>query len=246
MVSREVKFRVIYHYHGKYPVRQMCQFFEVSKSAYYRWRDRLDKPNRDKETVDILRQGFVQSKETYGYRRLAIWYQRTTGQVKNYKRAYRLMRHYGFQSQIRKHFKYRKVSDCVYRYPNVLNRDFSANRPNEKWATDITYIQTSQGVSYLSCVQDLYDDSIVAYKMKRSCDSRLVIGTIFQALEQERLPQGLIIHSDQGFQYASHNYHNLLLSYGVTASMSRRANCLDNAKIENFFWPPQRRMPESG
>jgi transposase InsO family protein len=213
----------------------MCSFFEVSKSAYYRWQDRLNRPDPDKEVAEFLRQGFTKSNESYGYRRLALWYRRTTGKPMNYKRAYRLMRKFGFQSQIRKRFKYRKVIDRVHIYPNVLNRDFMAQRPNEKWVTDITYIHTSQGVSYLSCIKDLYDDSIVAYKMKRACDVSLVLGTLYKAFKQETLTGKLLIHSDQGFQYASHAYKQLLEIYGVTASMSRRANCLDNAKMENFF-----------
>lgn len=125
----------------------------------------------------------------------------------------------------------------VHKYENLLNRDFQADRPNSKWVTDISYIHTGQGVLYLSMIRDLYDNSIVAYKMAESQTVNLVLDTIRLAMKQEkkRVAAELQLHSDQGFQYTSQAYFKLTQKYGITPSMSRRGNCYDNAMAENFF-----------
>ncbi len=127
------------------------------------------------------------------------------------------------------------MSEQLHRYPNILNRDFTATRPNEKWVTDISYIKTPQGVLYLSMIRDLFDNSIVAYKMGTEQSIRLVLNTIREAKANEMVTAKLQLHSDQGFQYTSQAYFTLTQKYGITPSMSRRANCYDNAMAENFF-----------
>ena len=125
----------------------------------------------------------------------------------------------------------------LHKYENLLNRQFSADRPNHKWVTDISYIHTGQGVLYLSMIRDLYDNSIVAYKTASQQTVNLVLDTIRLAMKKEknRVAAELQLHSDQGFQYTSQGYFNLTQSYGITPSMSRRGNCYDNAMAENFF-----------
>lgn len=123
----------------------------------------------------------------------------------------------------------------MYRYPNLLNRDFKANKPNQKWVTDISYIKTAQGTLYLSVIRDLYDNSIVAYKTGTKQNINLVLSTIRAAKRKEKVTAELQLHSDQGFQYTSHAYFKLTQSYGITPSMSRRGNPYDNALAENFF-----------
>ena len=123
----------------------------------------------------------------------------------------------------------------LHKYANLLNREFSADEPNQKWVTDISYIHTQQGVLYLSVIRDLYDNSIVAYKTGTEQTINLVLHTIKAAKEKEMVTTELQLHSDQGFQYTSHGYFNLIKEYGITPSMSRRGNCYDNAMAENFF-----------
>ena len=127
------------------------------------------------------------------------------------------------------------MGEHLHRYPNLLDRQFAAQRPNQKWVTDISYIHTAQGVLYLSIIRDLYDNSIVAHKMSTSQTVSLVLSTIRAAKKKEKVTAELLLHSDQGFQYTSLAYNNLTKSYCITPSMSRRGNCYDNAMAENFF-----------
>ena len=117
----------------------------------------------------------------------------------------------------------------------MLERDFTATKPNQKWVTDITYIRTQQGWAYLSVIKDLFDGFIVAHQFERHPSVGLVTRTLKQAQQKEKVTDGLILHSDQGHQYSSHPYHVLTKEYNITPSMSRRGNCWDNAPMENFF-----------
>ena len=124
----------------------------------------------------------------------------------------------------------------LHKYENLLNRNFHADRPNRKWVTDISYIQTKQGVLYLSMIRDLYDNSIVAYRTGTEQTVNLVLDTIRLAMQREKkVTAELKLHSDQGAQYASQAYFELTQQYGITPSMSRRGNPYDNALAENFF-----------
>ena len=145
------------------------------------------------------------------------------------------MNKYGLLSEIRRRRKYKYMGQQVHKYENLLNRSFTADRPNAKWVTDISYIHTNQGVLYLSMIRDLYDNSIVAYKTGTEQTVNLVLNTIKAALQKEAVAMELQLHSDQGFQYTSQGYFDLTKEYGITPSMSRRGNCYDNAMAENFF-----------
>ena len=147
------------------------------------------------------------------------------------------MQKYELLSEIRRHRKWVQMGQQVHKYENLLNRIFSAERPNQKWVTDISYIRTGQGFLYLSMIRDLYDNSIVAYKTATKQTISLVLDTIHLAMKKEkkRVAAELHLHSDQGFQYTSQAYFKLTQSYGITPSMSRRGNPYDNAMAENFF-----------
>ena len=147
------------------------------------------------------------------------------------------MQKYELLSEIRRHRKWVQMGQQVHKYENLLNRIFSAERPNQKWVTDISYIRTGQGFLYLSIIRDLYDNSIVAYKTATRQTISLVLDTIHLAMKKEkkRVAAELHLHSDQGFQYTSQAYFKLTQSYGITPSMSRRGNPYDNAMAENFF-----------
>lgn len=144
------------------------------------------------------------------------------------------MNKYNLLSAVRRK-QYKKCGDSLHRYPNLLNRNFTAERPNQKWATDISYIETEQGFLYLSIIRDLFDNSIVAYKTSSVHNTKLVLDTIRAAKRKEKVTAELQLHSDQGFQYTSDAYFKLTQEYGITPLMSRRGNPYDNALAENFF-----------
>ena len=146
-----------------------------------------------------------------------------------------MMNKYGLLAQIRRRRKYRHMDEQLHRYPNILNRDFTAVRPNQKWVTDISYIPTPQGTLYLSMIRDLFDNSIIAYQTGTEQSINLVLRTVQEAKAKEVVTAELHLHSDQGFQYTSQAYFTLTKKYGITPSMSRRGKCYDNAPAENFF-----------
>ena len=229
-----VKYMVIYRHKEKYSISEMCRIFKVSRSGYYGYVSRMDIPAKDLELAEIIRECQEKTKQTYGYRRVHIWLERQ-GIHHNPKTVLRVMNKYNLLSQVRRYRAYRHFGEHLHKYPNLLNREFGANKPNEKWVTDISYIHTKQGVLYLSVIRDLYDNSIVAHKTGTEQTVRLVLDTIRVAKEKEGVTAELQLHSDQGFQYTSSAYFNLTQEYGITPSMSRRGNCYDNAMAENFF-----------
>jgi transposase InsO family protein len=232
---KELKFRTIYRFKDKYPVNLMCCYFEVSRSGYYAWTKRLDREDLDEPVANLIRECQQKTKQTYGYRRITLWLLREANLKINHKAVLRIMNKYGLLSQIRRRRKYVQYCQHLHRYENILNRDFNAGSPNQKWVTDISYIHTKQGVLYLSVIKDLYDNSIIAHKTGTEQSINLVTDTIKMAKTKEKVTTELHLHSDQGFQYTSHAYFNLTKEYGITPSMSRRGNCLDNACVENFF-----------
>ena len=145
------------------------------------------------------------------------------------------MKKYNLLSEIRRRRKWANLGQQAHKYKNLLNRNFHADKPNQKWVTDISYIHTKQGVLYLSMIRDLFDNSIVAYKTGTMQTVNLVLDTIRLAVKKEKIAAELQLHSDQGFQYTSQGYFKLTQSYGITPSMSRRGNPYDNAMTENFF-----------
>ena len=232
-MKTSVKYMVIYRHKGKYSISEMCKFFQVSRSGYYGYVARMDTPASDLPLAEKIRDCQEQCGKTYGYRRVHIWLERN-GIYRNPKTVLRIMQKYGLLSVIRRK-KYRNYGEYLHRYPNLLNRNFSAERPNQKWVTDISYIHTKQGVLYLSVIRDLYDNSIVAYKTGTEQNVNLVLSTIKEAKKREKVTTELQLHSDQGFQYTSQAYYRLTQSYGIIPSMSRRGNPYDNAMAENFF-----------
>ena len=211
----------------------MCRFFGVSRSGYYDFVSRAEKPDKDLPIAEKIKECQCGCGKTYGYRRVHLWLENEKIH-RNPKTVLRIMQKYNLLSVIRRK-KYRKYTDVIHKYPNLLNRDFKADRPNQKWVTDISYIHTNQGVLYLSIIRDLYDNSIVAYKTSTTQNVNLVLNTIREAKKKEKVTAELQLHSDQGFQYTSNGYFKLTQFYGITPSMSRRGNPYDNSLAENFF-----------
>lgn len=214
----------------------MCKFFEVSRSGYYDFAHRLGQPESDAELGQLLQEQLAHVRQTYGYRRMWLWLE-SQGIHRNPKTVLRVMKKYNALAEIRRRRKWIQMGQQLHKYENLLNREFQADRPNHKWVTDISYIHTGQGVLYLSMIRDLYDNSIVAYQTGTRQTVNLVLDTVRLAMKKEKkkVAAELQLHSNQGSQYTSRAYFNLIQSYGITPSMSRRGNCYDNAMAENFF-----------
>lgn len=232
-MKASVKYKVIYRHREKYSISEMCRFFEVSRSGYYDYVRRMDVPAKDLPLAEKIRECQSVCRNTYGYRRVHIWLERN-GIHCNPKTVLRVMNKYNLLSVIRRK-RYVKYGEYLHRYPNLLNRNFAAERPNQKWVTDISYIRTGQGFLYLSVIRDLYDNSIIAYRTGTEQNINLVLNTIKAAKRKEKVTAELQLHSDQGFKYTSQAYYKLTQRYGITPSMSRRGNPYDNALAENFF-----------
>ena len=232
-MKTSVKYLVIYRHKEQYSISEMCRFFNVSRSGYYEYVARMDIPAWDLPLAEKIQECQDKCGRTYGYRRVHIWLEKQ-GIYRNPKTILRVMQKYNLLSAIRRK-KYRNYGEYLHRYPNLLNRDFNADKPNQKWVTDISYIKTMQGTLYLSVIRDLFDNSIVAYKTGTEQNINLVLSTIREAKKREKVTAEVQLHSDQGFQYTSHGYYRLTQSYGIMPSMSRRGNPYDNAMAENFF-----------
>jgi putative transposase len=228
---------VIYHYRKDYPVQEMSRFLGVSRSGYYEWIKRMERVDPDWEKLEWIKRVYEQNRKVYGYRRVTQALRRQSGVAINHKAVYRLMRKLGLRSVARKRKIYKRIDQIphLHRYPNLLQRNFSASRPNQKWVTDITYIHTRQGTLYLSVIKDLYDGFIVSHQTSPNNSVELVTATLRQALQHQCIAKGLALHSDQGNQYRSHDYFLLTQDHLISASMSQAGNCLDNAVMENFF-----------
>ena len=232
-MNASVKYKVSYRHKNSYSISEMCRFFKVSRSGYYDFVKRLDLPAKDLPLAQMIQQCQKQCRNTYGYRRVHIWLERH-GIHKNPKTILRVMRRYNLLAVVRRR-KYKQYGEVLHRYPNLLNRNFHADKPNQKWVTDISYIKTNEGTLYLSVIRDLYDNSIISNQTGTQQSIQLVLNTIRQAKKKEKVTAELQLHRDQGFQYTSQGYFKLTQEYGITPSMSRRGNPYDNALAENFF-----------
>lgn len=228
-------YRIIFRFEGKYPLNEMCITLGVSYSGYYKWRIRQQETDPDLRLMKRIQERYKASKNSAGYRQITLQLRKHYGLVINHKAVYRIMKKLGIQSVARRRRSYTHYSEAIHRYENTLNREFRAEQSNQKWVTDITYIHTQQGVVYLSAIKDLHDGFIVGHRMGTEQSVNLVTMTIKETLKKEKVASGLVLHSDQGFQYTSNAYFRLAQEYGIMPSMSRRGNCLDNACIENFF-----------
>ena len=216
----------------------MCQVLGVSASGYYAWRRRRPSARQEanEALVERIKEIHVESDETYGSPRVHAELA-AQGIRCNKKRVERLMREHDIQARQRKRRRPR-TTDSNHRLPvapNVLNREFTAEAPNQKWVTDITYIPTAEGWLYLAAVMDLYSRRIVGWSMACRLTSTLVKDALKLAVAQRQPDPGLVHHSDRGSQYASADYRVLLTAHGMVASMSRTGDCYDNAPIESFF-----------
>lgn len=220
-----------------FPVAFLCSACRVSRSGFYHWLNgqRSLREKRDQELLELIREIFEASRRTYGspriYRELKAREVRCSRQ-----RVERLMRESGITPPPKK--KFRKTTDSDHPFPpapNLLDREFSCSEPNRRWAGDVTYIWTGAGWLYLAVVMDLFSRRIVGWSMRRSLNRELVLSAMNMAIFGRRPENGLLFHSDRGSQYCSDDYRRILRARRINCSMSRRANCWDNAVVESFF-----------
>lgn len=222
-----------------YSIERMCAVLGVAPSGYYAWRKRPASNQREQANCALMREirrVHGESGQRYGsprvYKEL-----REQGQRCSRTRIERLMRQHGLRGKCRQR---RRVvtTDSQHRLPvapNLLDQRFVAERPNQKWVADITYIPTAEGWLYLACVLDLFSRKIVGWAMDKTMTTALVTDALAMALQQRKPAPGLLHHSDRGSQYASLAYQQRLADEGIQVSMSRTGNCYDNAVIESFW-----------
>lgn len=213
-----------------YAIWLLCEIAGVSRTAYYKYKNKpLKKCTRvDKLILDI----YNKSSKRAGYRQIKSILKNNYSLTVNHKKIHRIMRENNIQSIVRKKFKRPKEQSLIKE--NLLNRDFTASKPGEKFVTDITYIPTQRTMAYLCTVIDLFNNEPVAWKVSDSQDKSLSID-IIKGLSKKYNLKGSIIHSDQGVHYTNKEYVDLLKKLKVKQSMSRKGNCWDNAKAESFF-----------
>jgi len=221
-----------------YPVRVLCDVLEVSPAGYYAWRSRSPsvRSAANSELVTAIRQVHQDSGGRYGSPRVHAALQ-DQGRGTSRGRIERLMRRHGIRAIMATPRRVRTTDSrhALPIAPNLLARDFTAAAPNRVWLADITYIQTDQGWLYLAAIMDLYSRKIVGWAMRDHLRTELASSALTMAIQRQHPPAGLIHHSDRGVQYASHDYRAALAAAGITASMSRKADCFDNAPMESFF-----------
>jgi transposase InsO family protein len=220
-----------------YPLRILCRVLGVSRSGYYAWRAR--KPSARALGDERLRpkvvEAFATGRGTYGSPRVRDELVDQGFEIGR-KRVARLMREMGLQGVCPR--KFRVTTDSDHDHPiakNLLDRNFEASKPNEKWTTDITYVWTGEGWLYLAVVMDLFSRRIVGWSVADHMETSLCLDALRKALALRMDVEGLIHHSDRGVQYASAGYREALDAADIECSMSRRANCWDNAVGESFF-----------
>lgn len=222
---------------ASYPVRILCRVLRVSKSGYYAWRRR--KPsNRDLEDERLrpkILAAFKTGRGTYGSPRVQSELVDQGFEIGR-RRVARLMREMGLQGIAPRKFRTTTHSNHDAPIaPNVLARNFEASKANEKWVTDITYVWTAEGWLYLAVVIDLYSRRVVGWSTADHLETSLCMEALSMALEHRTDVEGMVHHSDRGVQYASDRYQDALKTRGIDCSMSRRADCWDNAVAESFF-----------
>jgi len=215
----------------------LCEIARISRSAYYKWINRSPSENErfNEEILKEIKLLYKKVDGIYGYRRITLNLRRTLSKDINHKRVYRLMRVAGIQSVIRRKRKKYKPSTPQHVTENILNREFTAEKPNEKWLTDVT--EMKYGVSqkaYLSAILDLYDGSVVSFVLGTSNNNPLVFKTFDLALEANPGAKPLL-HSDRGFQYTSPTFKRKIDKAEMVQSMSRIGRCIDNGPMEAFW-----------
>lgn len=227
---------IIKKYSDQYPIKVMCHMLGVSCSGYYAWCNKSvsDRKESNQRLTAEIKSIFKAEKGRSGSPRITKLL-RNKGLLVGKNRVARLMRINNLRAKAAK--KYKATTNSNHNLPvadNLLKQDFSANRENEKWVSDITYIATQEGWLYLAVVLDLYSRKVVGWSLSNRMTASLVIDALQSALWRRGMPSGIIVHSDRGSQYCSRAYQDLLKEHGLICSMSKRGDCYDNAAMESW------------
>lgn len=215
----------------------MCRVFEVSRSGYYEWRSRppSQRDQRDEALKAQIKLSHDKGRQTYGTRRIKQDLEQQ-GETVSRRRIARLMKDEGLRCKTRRKFKATTNSRHDKPVaPNLLDREFDVEQPNQAYVGDITYIPTREGWLYLAVFIDLYSRTVVGWSMSERMKASLVTDALTMAIWKRQPGKGLLVHSDRGSQYVSESYQGLLADKGFKCSMSRKGNCWDNAPSESFF-----------
>ena len=210
----------------------MCAALEISQRTYYKYRNSEDKDYYD---YLLIKEIFDESKGTYGYRRVCEGLLIKYGVIYNHKKIQRIKNKYNIKpnyTRKKKNQSYKRIEANIK--PNLVKRKFNVDKENKIWTTDITYLIFNGKRAYLSTILDLYDRKIVTYKISKFNDLKIVIDTLNEAIAKRKDVYGLIIHSDQGFQYTSYEYKAICESNGIQISMSRKGTPIDDSPMESF------------
>ena len=206
----------------------------LAKSVYYYTLSKTDKDDKNKEIIDKIKEIFINNKERYGYRRITLEL-RNQGYNVNHKKVYRIMVKLGLKPLKRNKRKYSSYKGTVGKIAdNLIERDFNANKPNQKWYTDVTEFNLRGEKCYLSPILDGYNGEVISYNISTSPNLEQINDMLNKAFDGRNL-EGLIFHSDQGWQYQHQSYQQRLKNKGIKQSMSRKGNSMDNGMVENFF-----------
>lgn len=232
-----MKYRFISDHRSEFPVRKMCHVLDCSRSGYYDWQDRPASLTAKKNQA-LLRHIQAISKDSYGSYgspRMREELNRM-GYRCSVNTIARIMKENQIRALPRKRFVHTTDSNHDYVvFPNLLNRDFTATTPNQKWVSDITYVWVDGGWKYLCVIVDLFSRKVVGWAFNDHMRSSLLIDAFLMAVTTRKPQPGLIFHSDRGIQYAGRKFRRYAALYGVVQSMSRRGNCWDNSCAESFF-----------
>lgn len=225
---------MIWELRQEFKIGLLIEVAGIPRSTYYYYRNEFENPvEKNAEIKAEIRRIYGENKGRYGYRRITKELQKT--HIINHKKVQRLMREMGIFCRVRMK-KYNSFRGEVGRVvPNLLERDFKANQPNQKWVTDVTEFALFGIKLYLSPIIDLFNGEIVDYTLSRSPNLALITDMLEKAFAKIPDNTNLILHSDQGWQYQHKHYQRMLRDKGIRQSMSRKGNCLDNACAENFF-----------
>ncbi|EAT4042321.1 IS3 family transposase, partial [Salmonella enterica] len=219
-----------------WPVRLLCRVLDVHPSGFYAW---LQQPHSQRHQTDLrltgqIKQFWLESGCVYGYRKIHLDL-RDSGQQCGVNRVWRLMKRVGIKAQVGYRSPRARKGEASIVSPNRLQRQFNPDAPDERWVTDITYIRTHEGWLYLAVVVDLFSRKIIGWSMQSRMTKDIVLNALLMAVWRRNPQKQVLVHSDQGSQYTSHEWQSFLKSHGLEGSMSRRGNCHDNAVAESFF-----------
>ena len=205
-------------------------------SGFYAW---LQQPHSQRHQADLrltgqIKQFWLESGCVYGYRKIHLDL-RDSGQQCGVNRVWRLMKRVGIKAQVGYRSPRARKGEASIESPNRLQRQFNPDAPDERWVTDITYISTHEGWLYLAVVVDLFSRKIIGWSMQSRMTKDIVLNALLMAVWRRNPQKQVLVHSDQGSQYTSHEWQSFLKSHGLEGSMSRRGNCHDNAVAESFF-----------